>query len=95
MADNMRERGALAAMTAAQIRAERSAARMSQQEMVERSGISRSQYIRLEQGTRTADIMQIGRICTALNLDMETFVHRVMQRLESFERGEDGVHAEH
>lgn len=92
MADNMREHGIVSEVTASQIRAERAASGLSQTEMVERSGISRSTYIRLEKGTRVSDVEQLRRICNALNISMTTFMERVTQRLAAIERGEDGVH---
>lgn len=91
MADNMREHGLVSEVTASQIRAERAAAGLGQTEMVERSGLSRSTYIRLEKGTRVADVEQLRRICNALNLSMTTFMDRVQQRIDAIERGEDGV----
>lgn len=48
--------------------------------MIERSGIPRSTYIRLETGKRVADITQLARIAGALGISVSTFLERVEAR---------------
>lgn len=81
MSDNARERSPWADATAAQIRAERAAAGMTQQQMIAASGIPRSTYIRLESGARVADTTQVARICGALRLPVSVFFQRVEGRV--------------
>jgi transcriptional regulator with XRE-family HTH domain len=80
MSDNKREQSPWSIATSAQIRAERAAAGLTQAQMVELSGISRSSYIRLEKGERVADITQLARICGALGLPLSVFLARVEER---------------
>ena len=75
------ERTAWSDAVARQIAAERAYRRWTQAEMVERSGIPRSTYIRLENGSRVADVSQIFRICEALGIKHSEFTQRVEERL--------------
>ncbi|WP_353950004.1 helix-turn-helix transcriptional regulator [Knoellia sp. S7-12] len=80
-AANARTVGHLSLTVAAQIRAERASAGLTQDKIIAASGVSRSTYLRLESGKRPADITQIGGICDALNLDLVTFFERVKERM--------------
>jgi DNA-binding XRE family transcriptional regulator len=75
-----RERSPWSESVAAQIRAERAAASLTQDELVALSGIPRSTYIRLERGQRVADVSQLARICGALELPLSEFWQRVEAR---------------
>lgn len=79
--DTSRERSPWSDAVAAQIRAERAAKGWTQDQMIERSGIPRSTYIRLEKGIRVADATQMARVCGALGLRLSEFWVRVEQRL--------------
>jgi DNA-binding XRE family transcriptional regulator len=68
-------------MVAAQVRAERAAARLTGAKMIEKTGLSRSTYLRIENGTRIADAVEIGQICSALGMPVSEFFHRVEARL--------------
>jgi len=81
VSDNTRERSSWSAAVAAQIRAERAAASMTRDDMVEASGIPLSTYRRLETGERVADTTQLARLCGALGLPMSEFFRRVEQRV--------------
>lgn len=81
MNDNGRERSPWAETTAAQIRAERAAADLTQAEMIAASGIPRSTYLRLESGARVSDTTQLARICGALGLSLSEFFRRVEGRI--------------
>jgi len=80
MTDNTRERSPWSSAVAAQIRAERAAARMTRKQMVEASGIPLSTYRRLETGERVADATQLARLCGAFGLPISEFFRRVEQR---------------
>lgn len=81
MATGAREPSDYSLMVAAQIRAERAAAKLTGAEMMHKSGISRSTYLRIESGTHVADTTQLARICGALGLTLSEFFHRVEARL--------------
>lgn len=70
---------------AAQIRAERASARLTQAEMVKRSGLSRSTYVRIESGNRPADVSQLGRIASALGVTSSRLLALAEQRAGSQE----------
>lgn len=80
MADNAREQSPWSDAVAAQIRAERAAAQMTQAELIKASGLARSTYLRLEKGERVADVTQLARICGALGISLSEFLMRVEQR---------------
>lgn len=81
MASNKRERSVYSDAVAATIKGERAAAGLHQRDMIERTGISRSTYIRIEAGTHVADTTEVARICAALGLGFADFFHRVELRL--------------
>ena len=66
---------------AAQIRAERAASGKTQREVIERSGIPKSTYLRLESGERRADADQLAQIVAVLGLRLSTFFQRVEDRV--------------
>jgi transcriptional regulator with XRE-family HTH domain len=79
-----RERNAITDIVAAEIRAVRARAGLTQDELAERAGLGRQTYIRLEKGISVADISQLWRICEAIDddtLNLVTFVTRVEERL--------------
>ena len=65
----------------AQIRAERAAARLTQDEVAERAEMSKSTFIRLETGVRTPDVDQLDRIAGALGLTMTQIIERAESRM--------------
>jgi len=75
--DTKRERSPWSDAVAAQIRAERAARGLTQADMVERSGVPRSTYIRLERGQRVADSTQLARLCAVWELRVSEFFARV------------------
>lgn len=81
--DNARERSDWSEAVAAQVRAERAAAGLTQAQVYEPAGLPRSTYIRVEKGTRVADTTQLARICNVLGLRMSEFFARVEGRLHS------------
>jgi transcriptional regulator with XRE-family HTH domain len=80
---NSRKRSALALAVAAQIRAERAAAGMTQQEVQDASGIPKSTHLRLESGERVADVSQLAAFCAAVNVPVAVFMARAEARLET------------
>ena len=76
-----RKRTPEAAAFAAQLRAERAVANMSQDELAKRTGISKSTILRLEAGTRVMDTAQLGAICRALGITIGTFAIRAEGRM--------------
>lgn len=62
------------------IRAERSAANLSQAALAEASGIPRPSYIRYETGERVPNIAQLAAIAQGLNMPFSTFMRRVEDR---------------
>lgn len=76
-----RKRTPEAAAFAAQLRAERAVAGMSQDELAKRTGISASTILRLEAGSRVMDTAQLGAICRALGITIGTFAIRAEGRM--------------
>jgi transcriptional regulator with XRE-family HTH domain len=75
---------------AAQLRAERAAAGMSQAELSKRSGVSPSTILRIEQGQRAMDIPQMAAFCRALGVSMTEFATQAERRMRrEREAGED------
>lgn len=83
MAANARKRSPLTAALAAQLRAERAAAGMTQAELAHAAGISRVQLARIEGGERTLDVAQAADLSRALGLTLVEFVQRAEARVEA------------
>lgn len=81
-----RKRTPEAAAFAAQMRAERAVAGMSQDELASRTGISKSTILRLESGARVMDTAQLGAICRALGISLTTFATRAEERMRDDEQ---------
>jgi transcriptional regulator with XRE-family HTH domain len=62
------------------IRAERGAARLSQQELAHRADIPRQTYIRYETGERQPNLVQVAQIAGGLRMPLSTFIARVADR---------------
>jgi transcriptional regulator with XRE-family HTH domain len=85
---NARKRTPEALAFAAQLRAERAAANMSQDDLAKATGISKPTIARIELGQRTMDTAQLGAICRALGLSLTTFAVRAEGRLIAEQAGE-------
>lgn len=81
MGTNKREQSAFSDAVARTVRAERAAARMTQAQMIEATGLSRSTLVRIESGAHVADTTEVAKICGALGLGLAEFFHRVESRL--------------
>ena len=73
---NLRERSEWSDAIAAEIRAQRARANLTQAEVIERSGLGTSTYTRIEQGKRVPDVTQLWRICQALGVPPSELVAR-------------------
>ena len=80
---NARKRTPEAAAFAAQLRAERAAIGMSQEELAEVSGVSHSAIARIETGVRVMDTAQLGAFCKALGISLATFAIRADERMRA------------
>jgi len=81
MASNTRERSSWSDAVAAQVRAERAHAGWTQVEMVERTGLSRSTFMRLESGEHVADVSELARVCGAIGVPASEFFRRIEGRM--------------
>lgn len=81
MGTNGREQSGWSRTVAAQIRAERAASGLTQSEVMARSGIARSTYLRIESGKHIADTTELAKITEALDLAMSEFFRRVENRI--------------
>ena len=79
---NGRRRTPEAEAFAAQLRAERAAQGLTQDELSKRSGIGKQTILRIENGQRVMDTAQLGDLCRALGISIITFVMRAEERLE-------------
>lgn len=66
---------------AEQLRAERSAARLTQKQLAERAGMSDQSVMRYLNGTRDIPIAALADIANALGVSVEVIVERATQRL--------------
>lgn len=80
---NARKRTPEAAAFAAQLRAERAAIGMSQEDLAAASGVSHSAIARIETGVRVMDTAQLGAFCRALGLSLATFAIRADERMRA------------
>ena len=62
------------------LRAERAAARLSQQELARRAGMPRPTYRRYESGERAPNLAQLAQIAAALSMSLSEFAARVEGR---------------
>lgn len=84
MSGRVREHSALSDAIAAQIRAERSAARLTLQEVAKRSGVPYSTYRKLDDGSGEADANQLYRLCQRVyGITLREFFQRVELRLDT------------
>ena len=79
---NGRRRTPEAEAFAAQLRAERAAQGLTQDELSKRSGIGKQTILRIENGQRVMDTAQLGDLCRALGISIITFVMRAEERLQ-------------
>jgi transcriptional regulator with XRE-family HTH domain len=89
MADNMRERSDVSRGLAAQIRAERAASGMTQEQAARAAGLAKMTYRRLESGERVVDVTQMDKLARAFGLSMTELVERATARTERFSEGSD------
>ena len=82
MGENKRELGAMSQAVAAQLRAERAAAGMTQAEVYTKAGMKRSTYLRIEAGTRVADVMDLAKLTQAFGVKIPTLMERAESRIE-------------
>lgn len=78
-----RDRTPEALAFAAQLRAERAAAGMSQDDLVAATGISKSAIARIETGVRVMDTAQLGKFCRAFGISLATFAIRADERMRA------------
>lgn len=80
-ASNARKESDLSLAVAAQLRAERAIANMTVDELAKRSGVSKNSLLAVLNGKRTADVVQVERICRALGVRMIDLFVRAEARL--------------
>lgn len=84
MGTNAREAGGpLNQALANEIRAERARQRLTQAQVIEKSGIPRSTYVRLEAGERVIDVQQLDKIAHAFGIPMRELVDRAERLMRS------------
>jgi len=66
---------------AAQIRAERAAAGITQVELFSRANLPKSTYIRIETGKRAPDMTQVAKIAHALGIPVSVLIQRAEGRV--------------
>jgi len=66
---------------AAQVRAERVATGLTQEEVFERADIPQSTYLHIESGERVPNIVHLDAIAHALGIRLTTLIDRAEQRL--------------
>lgn len=77
MGTNAREAGGpLNQALANEIRAERARQRLTQAQVIKKSGLPRSTYVRLEAGDRVIDVQQLDKIARAFGIPMNELVER-------------------
>lgn len=82
-AGNRRKRTPEADAFAAQLRAERAAAGLTQNDLSKRSGIGVQTIFRIENGDRVMDTSQLGALVKALDISIATFAARAEERLQA------------
>lgn len=78
---------------AAQMRAERAAADLTQTQLASKAGMGRTTLIRIEAGERDMDTTQLAGLCNALGLSLVEFVSRAEERLAAGRVTLDAVEA--
>ena len=76
MGSKARTPGPLNEAVANEIRAERARRRLTQEQVIERSRVPRSTYVRLEAGTRNIDMEQLHAIARALGVAARDLMER-------------------
>lgn len=66
---------------AAQMRAERAAADLTQTQLASKAGMGRTTLIRIEAGERDMDTTQLAGLCRALGVSIVDFVSRAEERV--------------
>jgi transcriptional regulator with XRE-family HTH domain len=85
-ASNARKRTPEATAFAAQLRAERAAADMSQDDLARLTGISKPTIARIETGVRVMDTSHLASFCKAFGITMSTFAIRAEERMRGIRR---------
>lgn len=80
MGTNAKEPNEWSRAVAAQVRAERAAAGLTQAEVIDRAGMARSTYLRIESGERVADVVQLDQIARALGIRLVVLIERAQER---------------
>lgn len=78
---------------AAQMRAERAAADLTQTQLASKAGMGRTTLIRIEAGERDMDTTQLAGLCRALDLSLVEFISRAEERLAAGRVALDDVEA--
>lgn len=81
MGQQPRRHSALNDAVAEEIRAQRRAIEMSQEELGRRAGVSRGQVIRIEGKERVLDVSQLDAFCKALGIGMVELFQRAEARV--------------
>jgi DNA-binding XRE family transcriptional regulator len=90
MGQQPRRHSALSRALAEEIRAQRRAVEMSQEELGKRAGVSRGQVVRIESGERVLDVTQVADFAAALNLDIITLFQGAEARVRAAGAGDVG-----
>ena len=88
MGQQPRRHSALSKALADEIRAQRRAVEMSQDELGKRAGVSRGQVIRIENGERVLDVTQVDAISRALGVSMVELFQRAEARVAAEQGGD-------
>lgn len=71
----------LARAIAAQVKAERAAANLTQKDLGKAAGLSDSTVLRIENAQRSADVVDLERIARAVGIDLVELIQRAERRL--------------
>lgn len=78
---NARERSEFSQAVAAQVRAERARLGMTQQQVFDAAGMARMTYVRIENGSRVADVTQLAKIATVLGMSLSLLMQRAEEEV--------------
>jgi len=81
MGSNARKRGDYSAAIAAQLRAERAAQGLTQEQLASKAGMGRQMLMRIEKEERVADVSQVADLVAALGIGLVEFFERTEARL--------------